>query len=258
MCLTSTPLTVKHGEALTTASVGIAMAAGTHDRPEVLVEHADRAMYRAKSLGGSRYEVFSPERAVPAARLGGIAIELRRAVVDGELRLLYQPRVELDTGKIVGVEALLRWEHPQRGVLLPADFIPAAERTGLIVELGRWVLAEAIAQAVRWGDGPPITVSINVSTQELAQGDFASEVADALATSGLPASSLHLEIAESALTGESMPVAKGTDTVTDPEAPLGDRTDMVYMNTNVTRGAGEASYYPYPKSGRFSGTHRSD
>jgi diguanylate cyclase (GGDEF)-like protein/PAS domain S-box-containing protein len=211
----STPLTVKHGEALTTASVGIAMAAGTHDRPEVLVEHADRAMYRAKSLGGSRYEVFSPERAAPAARLGGIAIELRRAVVDGELRLLYQPRVELDTGKIVGVEALLRWEHPQRGVLLPADFIPAAERTGLIVELGRWVLAEAIEQAVRWGDGPPITVSINVSTQELAQGDFASEVADALATSGLPASGLHLEIAESAVlnTARLAPTWKALDSL---------------------------------------------
>ena len=211
----STPLTVKHGEALTTASVGIATAAGTHDRPEVLVEHADRAMYRAKSLGGSRYEVFSPERAVPAARLGGIAIELRRAVVERELRLLYQPRVELGTGKIVGVEALLRWEHPQRGVLLPADFIPAAERTGLIVELGRWVLSEAIEQAVRWGDGPPITVSVNVSTQELAQGDFASEVADALATSGLPASCLHLEIAESAVlnTARLAPTWKALDSL---------------------------------------------
>ena len=211
----STPLTVKHGEALTTASVGIAMAAGTHDRPEVLVEHADRAMYRAKSLGGGRYEVFSPERTAPAARLGGIAIELRRAVVDGELRLLYQPRVELDTGKIVGVEALLRWEHPQRGVLLPADFIPAAERTGLIVELGRWVLAEAIEQAVRWVDGPPVTVSINVSTQELAQGDFASEVADALAASGLPASSLRLEIAESAVlnTARLAPTWKALDSL---------------------------------------------
>jgi diguanylate cyclase (GGDEF)-like protein/PAS domain S-box-containing protein len=211
----STPLTVKQGEALTTASVGIAMAAGTHDRPEVLVEHADRAMYRAKSLGGSRYEVFSPERTAPTARLGGIAIELRRAVVDGELRLLYQPRVELDTGKIVGVEALLRWEHPQRGVLLPADFIPAAERTGLIVELGRWVLAEAIDQAVRWGEGPPITVSINVSTQELAQGDFASEVADALTTSGLSASSLHLEIAESAVlnTARLAPTWKALDSL---------------------------------------------
>ncbi|HEX9313801.1 MAG TPA: EAL domain-containing protein, partial [Actinomycetota bacterium] len=211
----STPLTVKQGEALTTASVGIAMAAGSDDRPEVLVEHADRAMYRAKSLGGSRYEVFSPERTAPAARLGGIAIELRRAVVDGELRLLYQPRVELDTGKIVGVEALLRWEHPQRGVLLPADFIPAAERTGLIVELGRWVLAEAIEQAVRWGGGPPITVSVNVSTQELAQGDFASEVADVLATAGLPASSLRLEIAESAVlnTARLAPTWKALDSL---------------------------------------------
>ncbi|MCA1843144.1 MAG: bifunctional diguanylate cyclase/phosphodiesterase [Actinobacteria bacterium] len=195
----SMPLTVKQGEALTTASVGIALATGTRDRPEVLVEQSDRAMYRAKSLGGGRYEVFSPDRIAPAPRLGGIAIELRRAVQEGELRLLYQPRIELDTGKIVGVEALLRWEHPQRGVLLPADFIPAAERTGLIVELGRWVLAEAVDQAVRWGDGPPMTVSINVSTQELAQGDFAGEVASALEASGLPASSLRLEVKESAV-----------------------------------------------------------
>ncbi|MEA2534862.1 MAG: hypothetical protein QOJ93_2673 [Actinomycetota bacterium] len=195
----STPLTVEHGEVLTTASVGIAMAAGAHDLPEVLVEHADRAMYRAKSLGGGRHEVFSSERPAPAVRLGGIASELRRAVDEDELRLLYQPQVELGTGRIAGVEALVRWEHPERGVLLPADFIPAAERTGLIIELGRWVLAEAVEQAVRWGDRSPPTISVNVATQQLAQGDFATDVASVLAMSGLPASSLRLEVTESAV-----------------------------------------------------------
>jgi diguanylate cyclase (GGDEF)-like protein/PAS domain S-box-containing protein len=195
----SLPLTVEHGEVLTTASVGIAVAAGPHDVPEVLVEHADRAMYRAKSLGGGRYEMFSSERPAPAVRLGGIACQLRRAVQEDELRLLYQPQVELGTGRIAGVEALVRWEHPERGVLLPADFIPAAERTGLIIELGRWVLAEAVEQAVRWGDCPPMTISVNVATQQLAQGDFATEVASILEMSGLPASCLRLEVTESAV-----------------------------------------------------------
>ena len=102
-------------------------------------------------------------------------------------------------GDVCGAEALLRWEHPERGVLLPADFIPAAERTGLIIELGRWVLAEAAEQAVRWRDCPPMTISVNVSTQQLAQGDFATEVASILEMSGLPASSLRLEVTESAV-----------------------------------------------------------
>jgi diguanylate cyclase (GGDEF)-like protein/PAS domain S-box-containing protein len=194
----SMPLTVEHGEVEATASVGIAMAAGAHEGPQVLVEHADRAMYRAKSLGGGRYEMFSRDRPAPAVRLGGIAIELRRALEKRELRLLYQPQIELDSGRIAGVEALLRWEHPNRGVLLPAEFLPAAERTGLMVELGRWVLGEAIEQAVRWGDRSP-TVSVNVATQQLAQGDFATEVASVLAASGLPAGTLRLEVTEPAV-----------------------------------------------------------
>ena len=193
------PLAFELGEATTTASVGIALATGSEDRPEVLVEHADRAMYRAKSFGGGRYELFNNERPSPAPRLGGVARDLRRAIEKGELRLVYQPQVELGSGRIAGVEALVRWQHPERGVLMPADFIPAAERTGLILELGRWVLTKAVAQAARWRDHSPLTVSVNVATQQLAQGDFGSQVASALSTSGLPPSGLRLEITESAV-----------------------------------------------------------
>lgn len=193
------PLNVERGAAVTTASVGIAMATGVNDRPEVLIEHADRAMYRAKSFGGGRYEVFNNERPAPAARLVGVAGDLRRAIREDELRLVYQPQITLESGRIAGVEALVRWEHPERGVLLPGDFIPAAERTGLILELGHWVLSQAVSQARRWQAGTPLTVSVNVATQQLAQGDFGGEVADVLAAAGVPPSSLRLEITESAL-----------------------------------------------------------
>jgi EAL domain-containing protein (putative c-di-GMP-specific phosphodiesterase class I) len=156
-------------------------------------------MYRAKSLGGGRYEMFSDERPAPAVRLGGLAQELRRAIDKGELRLVYQPQVELGTGKVSGVEAFVRWEHPERGTLLPRDFIPEAERTGLILELGRWVLSEAVREAARWARYSPLPVSVNIATQQLTQGDFVDEVASALAASGLPGSSLRLEITESAV-----------------------------------------------------------
>jgi diguanylate cyclase (GGDEF)-like protein/PAS domain S-box-containing protein len=196
----SAPLAVERGEARTTASVGIALASGDHDRPESLIEHADRAMYRAKTRGGDRYELFAPERGSVPER-GPIEKQLRQAIELGELRLVYQPLVQLDTGAISGVEALVRWEHPDRGELLPSEFIPAAEESGLIVELGRWVLEEALQQAARWrnaGDDP-LTVNVNVATAQLAQGDFPRQVASALEESGLSPSSLCLEIDESAI-----------------------------------------------------------
>ena len=195
----SAPVVFEREEAQTTVSVGIAFALPGNDRSETLLERADRAMYRAKSLGGGRYELFSDEHPAPAVRLGGLAQELRHAIDGGQLRLVYQPQIDLETGRIAGVEALVRWEHPERGTLMPADFIPAAERTGLILELGRWVLSEAVRQAVRWARHGPLPVSVNVATQQLVPGDFSDEVANALATSGLPGSSLRLEITESAV-----------------------------------------------------------
>src|SRR5438128_2089785 len=147
-------------------------------------------------------ELFAPERGSGPER-GSLEKQLRQAIELGELRLVYQPLVQLDTGAITGVEALVRWEHPDRGELLPADFIPAAEESGLIVELGRWVLDQALQQAARWQDAipgdDPLTVNVNVATAQLAQGDFPRQVASALEESGLPPSSLCLEIDESAI-----------------------------------------------------------
>lgn len=197
------PVAIGQAEAATSASVGVALASGDRQLPETLVEQADRAMYLAKSRGGGRYEVFGAENPPPEVRVGGLAGDLRRAISEGELRLVYQPQVELETGRITGFEALVRWAHPERGTLLPAEFIPAAERSGLILDLGRWVLGEAINQAVRWREASPdrreLTVSINVAAQQLEEGDFGSEVARALRTSGLPPASLRLEITGSAV-----------------------------------------------------------
>ena len=176
----SAPLTVERGEARTTASVGIALASRDHDRPETLIEHADRAMYRAKTRGGNRYELFAPERGSGPER-GSIEKQLRQAIELGELRLVYQPLVQLDTGAITGVEALVRWEHPDRGELLPAEFIPVAEESGLIVALGRLVLEEACRRSAAWS----VPVHVNLSARQMADPNLADSVAHVIRSTGV-------------------------------------------------------------------------
>ncbi|SDS13645.1 putative bifunctional diguanylate cyclase/phosphodiesterase [Actinoplanes derwentensis] len=168
-----------------------------------VLRRADAALYMAKERGGANWVRYADGMERPAsahARLGG---DLRRALDDGEFTLLYQPLVALDGGRIVGVEALVRWEHPERGTVSPADFIPAAERTGLIVPLGRWVLRETCRQAAAWiaEFGPDVLekASPNVSVRQLHDPDFVADVAAALADSGLPAARLVLELTESAV-----------------------------------------------------------
>ncbi|MET7393974.1 EAL domain-containing protein [Dactylosporangium sp. NPDC005572] len=190
---------------LVQASIGIAVA-GPH-RPGATVDSvlrdADIAMYTAKQRGKAgfvRYEDGLGEPVLAHMQLGA---ELRRALDDGELEVMYQPILRLDDGRVAGVEALVRWQHPARGAVRPAEFIPAAEQTGLIVPLGRFVLREACRQAAAWAaefgpDALPET-GVNVSARQLHDPDFVADVAAALADSGLPCERLVLEVTESAV-----------------------------------------------------------
>ncbi|BEL02238.1 bifunctional diguanylate cyclase/phosphodiesterase [Actinoplanes sichuanensis] len=183
-------------------SAGLATAPRGTPAGDVL-RHADAALYAAKERGRANWVRYAGGMERPAsahARLGG---DLRRALDAGEFRIVYQPIVSLDDGRIVGVEALVRWEHPERGMVSPIDFIPAAERTGLIVPLGRWVLRETCRQAAAWiaEFGPDVLdkAAPNVSVRQLHDPDFVADVAAALADAGLPSNRLVLELTESAV-----------------------------------------------------------
>lgn len=178
-------------------SVGIALAPHDGDDPETLQRHADLALYRAKSDGRCTQRFFEPamNQRIDARR--GLENDLRQAIEQGELALAYQPRFSLSHGGVVGVEALLRWHHPRRGTVSPADFIPLAEETGLIVPIGQWVLQQACRDALAWPTH--VVVAVNLSAVQLLRGDASADVAKALATSGLPARRLELEITESTM-----------------------------------------------------------
>jgi diguanylate cyclase (GGDEF)-like protein/PAS domain S-box-containing protein len=190
-------------EVFTTASIGIATSATQYDSPEVVLRDADTAMYRAKSKGGRRCEVFdSAMRDRAVARLQ-LETDLRRAVERGEFRLHYQPIVSLSTGRLAGFEALIRWEHPDRGLIPPDDFISVAEETAVIAPIGWWVLREACRQMRQWqlrsADDSFLTISVNLSPRQFAQSQLATEILDTLADTGLPARSLKLEITETTI-----------------------------------------------------------
>jgi diguanylate cyclase (GGDEF)-like protein/PAS domain S-box-containing protein len=195
------PVELDGNQRFVTASFGVRSVCATHASPEALLRDADAAMYRAKELGKARCEVFDVtmrERATERLDLEG---SLRHALDRGELKLLYQPQVELSTGRIVGAEALIRWYHPERGLIVPSAFIPIAEQTGIIVEIGAWVVEESCRQAAIWARTADreLSVSVNVSPRQLAAGDFTEIVEAALQDSGLDPRLLCLEITESAV-----------------------------------------------------------
>ena len=198
------PIPLGDEEVFVTASIGLALGtAGSGRTREALLGDADAAMYRAKEKGRNGYRVFHPEmRAAPARRLR-LEGDLRRALERGELTLFYQPQALVETGEIVGAEALLRWMHPERGLVGPAEFIRLAEETGLIVPIGRWVLGEACRQAKAWQDERPAhpfrTMSVNLSARQFEDPALLEHVAEALGASGLVPSGLTLEITEGAL-----------------------------------------------------------
>ena len=191
------PFGVQGREVFITASVGI----GVGGDAEELLRSADVAMYRAKASGKAQYVVYAPRMDDHVHGRLELVADLRRAVLDEELVVHYQPTVELETGRIVGVEALVRWQHPTRGLLQPSDFIGVAEETGQIVEIGRWVLEEACRQTARWRAerAYDLSVSVNVSTRQIRRPGLVDDVRAALTTSGLAPHALTLEITESAL-----------------------------------------------------------
>jgi diguanylate cyclase (GGDEF)-like protein len=196
------PVNLSGYEVFTAASIGIALGGAGHDRPEYLLRNADMAMYRAKGAGGARYEVF--DRAMHARALARLQMEtdLRRALARGEFVLHYQPIVALATGRIVGVEALCRWMHPEQGMIPPGDFIGTAEETGIIVPLGEWVLEEACGKLAEWRREfahARIAMSVNLSARQFAHPGLVGHVRRTLAATGLEARHLKLELTESVL-----------------------------------------------------------
>ncbi len=197
------PFNIRDHEIFTTASIGIALSEAGYDLPEDLLRDADTAMYRAKSTGRACHEVFTHTMHLRAVQLLHLETDLRRALEREEFHLQYQPIVSLATGKIHGFEALLRWQHPDRGFISPVEFIPVAEETGLIVPIGSWVLREACQQTQRWQqlltNHTPLTMSVNLSGKQFTQPDLLDQVDQILRDTGLDTRSLKLEITESVM-----------------------------------------------------------
>jgi predicted signal transduction protein with EAL and GGDEF domain len=186
-----------------TSSIGIASARDAVDGAADLVRNADVAMYMAKANGKSGFAIFDPGMHVAIRERNELSVELKRAVELDQLRLVYQPIIDLATGQMAGVEALVRWQHPERGLIAPGRFIEIAEETGAILSIGHWVLRETCAHAGRWlreGLAPAnVFFGVNVSAREVQQPGFVEGVRDVLRETGLESTSLVLEITETAL-----------------------------------------------------------
>ncbi|HZS61539.1 MAG TPA: EAL domain-containing protein [Gemmatimonadaceae bacterium] len=199
----TTAVDISGYEVFTSASFGIALSDGGSTRPEFLLRSADLAMGRAKAGGRARFAVFDPGMHADALERLRLETDLRRAVEKQSFELHYQPIIALGDGRIVGFEALVRWRHPDRGLIAPATFIGVAESTGLIVGLGAWVLTEACRQLRTWNelfpDRAPLTMAVNVSVRQLVRADFVQVVAHALQQHKVDPTRLHLELTESVL-----------------------------------------------------------
>ena len=213
-----TPFWVLGQEVYVSASIGIAVRQDGDTAGELL-RNADVAMYTAKSKGKARFEIFEPAmHDVVVARLG-LEAELRRAIDRNEFIVYYQPIVNLQSGEVIGAEALVRWQHPARGLVLPVEFIPLAEETGLIVPLGGWVLRQACHQLAEWqrlrGGGEPFVMNVNLSSRQLVRDLIADEVAAAVDESGIRASWLVLEVTETVLMADPMAAASALAHIRD-------------------------------------------
>lgn len=197
------PFSLNGHEVFTTASIGIALSSAKYDKPEDLLRDAGTAMHRAKSNGAGRSEVFDTTMHTSAVARLQLETDLRRALERQELRVFYQPIVSLATGNIVGFEALARWQHPQRGMVSPVEFIPVAEETGLIIPMGAWILRAACCQLRAWQARfpsiPPLMMSVNLSGKQFAQPDLVDHIARLLQDVALSPHNLKLEITESIL-----------------------------------------------------------
>lgn len=197
----SQPFVLDKNSAFATASIGIALSSSGYDRPDDILRDADIAMYRAKENGKARYELFDQGMHARAVSRLQLESDLRQAIENKEFSVYYQPIVALPTGRLAGFEALVRWNHPRRGLVHPGDFIPVAEETGLIVPIGQWVLNEACVHVRKWQlDSPShraLSLSVNLSARQVAQPDLLDQIKEALETSKLSPHCLKLEITES-------------------------------------------------------------
>jgi diguanylate cyclase (GGDEF)-like protein/PAS domain S-box-containing protein len=190
----SAPYQLGDHQVMVGTSIGIAIAPGDGAEPDLLMKNADLALYRCKADGGNTYRFFEPQMDARMQVRRALELDLRKALVNGEFTLDYQPIVNLKTGRVSTCEALIRWHHPERGLVPPLEFIPIAEETGLIVPIGEWVLRRACADAAEWPG--EFTVAVNVSPAQFKSSQLVNTVMKALETSHLPASRLELEITE--------------------------------------------------------------
>jgi EAL domain-containing protein (putative c-di-GMP-specific phosphodiesterase class I) len=197
------PFALREDEVFLDASVGVIVSEGSDDTPARLLRDADVAMFAAKELGRGRVELFDHAMRNQAVRRLEIESSLRRALVRGEFRVHYQPVVAFDGSEMVGLEALVRWEHPDLGLLEPADFLEIAEETGLVVPIGSWVLHEACSQTARWcaesPEAAPLGVAVNLSARQLTDPDLVAVVETVLASTRLAPELLTLEVKEAVL-----------------------------------------------------------
>src|ERR671912_1181711 len=220
------PFTVDDFQVSVSTSIGITLGtAQANDDPEGMLREADAAMFRAKEQGPGRYAVFDPAMQARAQERLELEAELRRALEQEEFLLYYQPEVSLHDGKMVGFEALLRWQHPERGLLKPSAFVPLAEETDLIVPIGRWVLEEACRQAKRWEEerplSSPMTMEINLSSKQLRRQGLVLTVEEALARADLEAHTLAVDMTETVLIRTSEDNIQALDALKEMGVRLG-------------------------------------
>ena len=195
------PFIVDGHELYVSASIGIALYPQDGTNIETLIKHADVAMYHVKGQGKNGYQFYSNEMNVPYMEKLSLDTGIHRALDNNEFSLVYQPQVNLRTGEIVGVEALLRWEHPEHGAISPAEFIPFAEESGLIIDIGYWVIKTACAELSRWRTAglPEIRMSINISARQLMENNIVRNIIDIMKDYDVPGSCIELEITENAI-----------------------------------------------------------
>jgi diguanylate cyclase len=201
---------VNEQELFVTPSIGISMYPGDGRDIETLIKNADTAMYRVKEQGKNNFQFYTPEMNEDVTKKMQLEVGLRKALERNEFHIVYQPQIDVMTGQMIGAEALLRWEHPEWGSISPAEFIPIAEETGLILQIGEWVLRGACLQNKKWQDDgfPQVRVAVNISSRQFQQSDLVERVREILKETGLAPEYLELELTESIIQDSKYAVAK--------------------------------------------------